>query len=779
MALRFLLKYRTYTFLNIAGLTAGLYCSLLIILWIDRNVSMDRFHAKGKNIYKLYKEGRFSEGKLMTIPSLPGPLAPALIREVPEIKDAVRVTWTKRLQFTRGEKSFFEYGFYADSSFFELFSFNLFRGNASTVLDDPGSVAISEKIALKYFGKNDVVGETIIISNGELCTVTGVFRDVPVYSSINFDFILPFSKYYKQNKSFMDRWDNSDLSTYILITSGADLKKLSDKMSGVIGEHYEDANKYKIRIVGQPLEQMYLYSDFNSSSRKPSGVIGRVRIMSVVAVFIVLLACFNYINMATALSIKRSRETGLKMIFGSERKSLIFQFIIESISLTIFAFIISWLLVRLSLPLINRVLNENLRDEIKDPLIKAVIYLLPVFTGTVAGLIPALKLSSLKPIAAMTNNPGKGTGKATLRYFLIVFQFIITISFIFFSITIFRQLKFLREKDLGMNKENVIFFKPAESMLVQHASFKDELKSLPGVEDVTYIFNNPLNINSYLQCSGKDPEKEFSVAYMVADPDFTRTMGIEIVEGADSRTGYTDENKSVLINQEMAKSLGYENPVGQVVKFMGQSATISGVVKNFHFNSLRVPVRQLMVFLGYEGTDMILVRIKDDRKEETISSIENKFHDFESGIPFEYSFMDDLLENYYRNDHSMEMLSDLFTIIAVIISCTGLFGLALFTTEQRTKEIGIRKTFGSGSAEILILLISSFLKWIMISFIISGLISFYVLDKWLQGFAYHAYLNVGIFIIAGILIMILALATISWKCWNASNSNPLDSLKYE
>jgi putative ABC transport system permease protein len=780
MAARYLIKYRLYSFLNIAGLAAGLYCVLLIILWVDRNISMDRFHENGRNIYRVLKNSQSGNGQLNTSSALPGPLAPALTREVPEIRDAIRLTWTKKLLFTKGEKSFFEYGFYADSSFFQVFSFNLVQGNPSSVLNDPFSVTISEKLAHKYFGRSDVIGETVIINNDEVCIVTGVFRDVPAHSSITFDYVLPFSKYYKENKSFMDRWDNNDLRTFILTYNNEDQETLAVKMTGVIQRHYADAGKKKISIFGQSLESMYLYGDFKNSWENPTGIIVRVRIMVLVAIFIILLACFNYINMATAISIRRSGEVSLKLTFGADRKSLVIQFLTEAIALTITAFIISLLMIRLSLPLINRMLHENLGNEINSPAIKILVFILPFLVGSMAGLIPALKLSSLESIRKMKSyNAGRITGRLQLRHFLIVAQFVITITFIIISITVFRQVKYLRNKDLGLNKENVMFFQLPGDKLMHRDALKSELKLLPGVADVSYVFNNPLNVTSHLYCSGKNPDDEIATAYMVADKDFTSTLNIEIVDGSDCVEEYPDNNTYVLINQELAHSLGYENPVGQPLKYRDNTVTIIGIVKNFHFNNLRIPVGQLMIFRQLEGVNTALIRIDPHKIKETISAIEKKFKEFGNNIPFEYSFMDDLLDNRYRDESSMENLVDLFTMIAIIISCTGLFGLALFTTEQRTKEMGIRKTFGSGSSDLLNLLLFSFFKWIMISFAISVLISHLILIRWLQGFAYHIPLNAWIFLVAGFFTALLTLLTVSWKCWHTATRNPLDSLKYE
>ncbi len=358
-------------------------------------------------------------------------------------------------------------------------------------------------MALKYFGKTDVIGENLLIDNRDVCTIMGVFRDVPVNSSLTFDFVLPFSNYYGRNKSLMDRWDNSDLMIFILTSNSANQKTVSDKMTEVIYRHYSDAGKYKIRLEAQPLEKVHLYGEFKQSSLKPTGLIVRVRIMSLVAAFIILLACLNYINMATALSVRRSREVGIKIFLGSGRKSLILQFITESVVLSVISFIIAMILARLSVPIMNRTLHENLRAEVDNPVIRGIICLLPFISGILAGSIPAARLSSLKPLAVMSSSGNLLKGKSYLRNTLIVTQYLITISFIFFSIAFSGQMKYMRNKNLGLDPGNVIFFKIPESMNLRRETFKSELKNIPGVENVSLVFNNPLDINSYLVCNGR------------------------------------------------------------------------------------------------------------------------------------------------------------------------------------------------------------------------------------------------------------------------------------
>jgi putative ABC transport system permease protein len=781
IAIRHLTRYRQYTIINLVGLSIGLACALMIILWIDHQVSMNKFHKNGKNIYQLVARLQFPDGQVAFDRAITSPLAPVLINEVPEIKDAIRTTWMQRHMFRQGGTSFFENGFYADSTFFRVFSFDLAYGDPATILNQPDAVAISEKMALKYFGTTSVMGRTLHIrtKKEELFTVTGVFKDVPVESSLQFDFVLPFSKYYQNNKEFIF-WGNFDLMTFILTEPNVNMTILKDKMTGILHKYNEWSRNNKVTIFGQSLEDVYLYGEFREGSvTKPSGLITYIRILTLVVILVLILACMNYVNMATALATKRAREVGVRKTFGSGRSILLKQFISESVTLSLLSFIMACGLVWLLLPGFNQALSENISFTIVNPVIRWVLYAVPFLTGLIAGIFPAIYLSSYKPINALKilNRPGKGNIR--LRYLLVVFQFIITIAFIISSIVVFRQAKFIRNKNLGLNKDNVIFFNQNENIPQHREAFKAELSNIPGVASVSYTFNNPLDVGSSLTCrSRKNPNEDIFVSYMVADHDFVKTLGIEEVMGRIPSTDPQSSPGYVLINQEMAKTLGIENPVGEILKFNELNLTVSGVIKDFHFNNLRVPIKQMIIFCGLDGTDKVMVKLKGDKIQETIKTIEKKFHDFET-VPFEYSFLDEAYYNQYQTEQSMGKLINLFTVIAIIISCLGLFGLALFTAEQRTKEIGIRKINGANPGQIIWLLLNDFLKWLIISFVVAGIISCYILNIWLQSFAYRTSLDWWIFIFAGGIVVTIVLITVSWLSWNASCKNPVEALRYE
>ena len=781
IAIRHFVRYKEYTLINLVGLTIGMACALMIILWVDHQVSMDKFHKNGKSIYMLRARLQFPDGQVAIDRSITSPLAPVLISEVPEIKDAVRITYLKKQIFTQGEKSFFENGFYSDSTFFKVFSFDLLYGDPATALNQPNSVAISEKLAIKYFGSTAVIGKTLNIrcNKDELFTITGVFKDIPVSSSLYFEYVLPFSKYYQNNKAMMF-WGNYDMMTFILAGSNVSKTTLKDKMTVVLHKYDEWSKTNKATIFGQSFEEIYLYGDYKEGSiEKPSGIIVYVKILILVALLIIILVCMNFVNMTTALATKRAREAGVKKAFGSGRGSLIIQFITESITLSLVSFVISCGLVWLFLPGFNRLLQENITCSVSNPVIKWIIFLVPFITGLMAGLFPAIYISSFKPVIAMKSICRPGKGNIQLRPVLVVFQFVITIAFIISSIVVLRQLNYIRNKDLGLNKDNVIFFNQNTQIPEHRVAFKEELKKIPGVLSVSFSFNNPLNVGSTLTCkSSKNPDEQIFVSYMAVDHDFTKTLGIEVVMGRNLSTDSPAGADYVLINQEMAKTLGFENPIGEIIKFGEKDLTVLGVVKDFHFNNLRVPIKQMMMFCGMEGTDKVFVKIKEEGIEKTIKAIETRFHGFEDA-PFEYSFLEEVYSKQYQAEQSMSKLLNLFTVIAIIISCLGLFGLALFIAEQRTREIGIRKASGANTGQVMLLLIKDFIKWITISFIIAGNIAFYFLNSWLHGFAYRTSLSWWIFLLTGLITAAIVLLTVIWLSWKAASGNPAEALRYE
>jgi len=779
-ALRHITRYKEYSLLNVLGLSLGMACAILIMLWIEHEVQTDKFHVNGDNIYVLRKMTKYSDGSTSIDMSMTGPFAPVIEKEVPEVVHAVRVTWDQELLFRLGDKMFYEKGHYADSTFFKVFTFPLKVGNPSSVLEDPNSVVISEKLAEKYYGKENPVGKAIRIRGDkeEEFTITGVFEDVPSYSSVKFDFIIPFAKYYEYNKSWIG-WGNFHMMTFLQTQPHVSISTLDQK----INEVYDRHGTWELpTFFVQPFKQLHLYGRYEESKDKPTGMILYVRIFSAVALFIIFLACMNYTNLATAIATRRGKEVGVKKVFGSGKKYIFQQFIMEALTLTFFSFILAIILVLLSLPFFNRLIDAELTFDFHNYRIIFIAIVVPIVTGLIAGIFPALYMSSFKPITVLRNFFNPKHGLPQLRQSLVVFQFVITIVFIISSLLIFKQIKFIQNKTLGLNEENVLFF-PQSLLIMKHReTFKQELEKQPGVLSVTYTSDSPLQVGSDTSdpsWRGKDPENIFSIPYIRVDQDFCKTFDVDVIAGRDFNKDYASDTNSVLINQKFAEIIGLEDPVGEVLSYWGRKANIVGVVKDFHIGSMRRPIQQLLIINRPNDTWNTMVRIDGKMRREAIRNVEKAFRAFDESVPFDYRFVDEEYAKNYETEKYLSRLALLFTVLSIVISCLGLFGLALFTAEQRTKEIGIRKSIGAKTSQVMALLTKKFLSWVILSFCIASIISYYVMQMWLEGFAYRTTIGAGVFIATGTIAVFIALMTVSWQAYRAANRNPVESLRYE
>ena len=779
-AFRHIKRFKEYSLLNVIGLTLGMASAILIMLWIEHEVRTDKFHENGDNIYVLYKILRNSDGTTSFDFSMTGPFAPVIKKEIPEVVDAVRVTWDRQLLFRLDNKMFYEKGFYADSGFFKVFSFPFIAGTPETALNEPNTVVISETLAEKYFGKENAIGQTIRVrgEKEELFTVTGVFKDVPSYSTLKFDFVIPFSKYYEYYQNAIN-WGNFNMRTFIQAQPNTEIAVLDQKLNDVYDEH----GTWKLpEFFVQPFEELHLYSDFKESKEHPSGLILYIKIFTLVAIFIIFLASMNYTNLATAIATRRGREVGIKKVFGSGRRYIFRQFTLEAVTLTFFAFILSLMLVVVILPYFNRLIDAHLDFSLTNPRIILIAVAVPIFTGLLAGIFPSVYMSSFKPIVVLNNSATPSKGLPQLRQILVVTQFVITITFIISSILIFKQLKYIQNKTLGLNEENVVFFPQSLYIQAHRETFKQELENQPGIISVTYTSDSPLQVgsNTYgTSWRGKNPEYNVLISYIQVDADFSKTFDADIIAGRDFDENYATDTNSVLINQTFAELMGLEDPVGEVIDYWGRKANIVGVVKDFHIGSMRVPIQQLLLINRPSETWLTMVRIDGSMRKKALANLEKAFTAFDETVPFEYHFVDEEYAKNYESDKYLSRLSALFTILTIIISCLGLFGLALFTAEQRTKEIGIRKSIGAKTSQVMVMLTKKFLAWVLLSFAIASIIAYYTMYSWLESFAYRTNISLWVFMATGLVAVIIALITVSWQAYRAANRNPVESLRYE
>jgi putative ABC transport system permease protein len=774
------MRYWIYSFLNIFGLAIGMACAMLIILWTQNEWNIDKFHANGKKLYQIRKFYTFSDVKGRSDISMPGPLGIDIKNDIPEIVSAVRVTRPRQLAVHSGEKSFFEDGCYADSNFFRIFSFKLIQGNSGNVLESPNSVAISQKLASKFFGEENTVGKTLTVgdrSNEDVYIITGVFKDVE-NSSMKFDMILPFSKYYQYRKNNFN-YNNWSIPTFILVKPNIDINLVNKKIGQVARKH----NPYIESIFfTQLFEDTYLYNDFGESMANPSGRIEYIKIFSWVAFFIIILACMNYTNLATALATKRAKEIGIKKVFGANNTKLVLQFTFEAIALTFVSFFFSLIIIECSLPFFSMLVGKEISLDYKNIKDIGLMLAVPAITGLFAGVFPAFYMSSFNPAIVLKSMFKPKSGSLQFRHILVTSQFVISIAFIISSFVILKQMRFIQSKQLGLDKENVIFFDQTAQIMKQRNAFKEELKKQAGIINATFTGDNPIRLNSNTDgpyWRGKDPSYDVSFPYFSVDQDFFETMGIEIIEGRSFSSDYPNDTSSIVINQKALQIMNLKNPIGEVVRFWNRSWTIIGVAKDFHFSDLHSPITQMMILYRPYITSLVMVKISSERTPEIIANIEKVYHQFDNNAPFKYSFLDQDFEKDYESEKYMGRFSNLFSILAIIISCLGLFGLALFTADQKTKEIGIRKSVGVTTFQIVTLLAKDFLKWIAIAYIIACIISCFVLYSWLQNFAYRTSLSWWIFAATGLITFAIALITVSWQSYRAASKNPVESLRYE
>lgn len=776
IAIRSLLKNKLFSFINIFGLALGMACSLLIWLWVKDELSFNRFYPGISNIY--YVRSAYSErGQTGVSDVTPGPWQEALEKNVADVRAVTKITFGRELLVQAGEKSTKETGIYATSSFFKVFQTPFVEGSASKAIEQPTSIAISRKMAEKYFGKSSAVGKTLKLNNASDMIVSAVFEDIPQNSSVRFDWIVNFKA---QEADWMKWWGNSSFKTYALLAPGADPVKVEKIMRQVIKKAAPP------QLTSFPLLQKmgdsYLYTEY--ANLKPSG--GRieyVRIFSVVAVFILLIACVNFMNLATARSLKRAREVGVRKVVGAEKKFLVMQFLGESLIVSTLASVLATLLVLIVLPAFNKIVLKNIELHWNDPFLWGSVIGLTVLTGIVAGSYPALYLSAMEPVRILKGKMTFSNGSLHLRKGLVVFQFGLSIFLIVGTLVIGNQMDYIQNKRLGLDHENVVYI-PLEGELSNRLEpFRQEILASPTVSAATTVGEIPTNIygnSGDLDWTGRDPNIDNTVYATFVGYDFTKTMNIGMAAGRDFSKEFAADTTNYIINEAAARLMKMQDPVGKQVKFWMGKGTIVGVMKDFHITSFHTAIKPL-ILVHYKGlnTEHMMIRIKAGETSRALAHIEKVAHAFNPNYPFTYHFLDESFEKMYRSELIVGVLIRYFGIMAIVISCLGLLGLAAFTAEQRTKEIGIRKVLGANVTSVVTLLSKEFIKLVLIAIVLATPPAWYVMDRWLSDFAYHTELSWQIFLLAGLIATSIALLTVSFQSVKAALTDPVKSLKTE
>lgn len=779
VAFRNMMRHKVFSFINIAGLAIGMAICVLILLWVQDELSYDRFHENADNIYRISMNDK-NYGVVWPVVSIP--VGPALKDGYPEIKDAVRWRDFSNL-VTRDEKKFDVIGAYADPSFFNIFSFPFIQGNPLTALSEPSSIVISESMAKKFFGSEDPLGKGLKLNNDFDVTVTGVFEDMPQNSHLSLDFLTPF-QIFEQRDREPSHWGRFQIYTAVLLQDGASFKECQEKIAGLLQEH---------NVRSGPLLELEPWTRIHLYSVDGTGNIQYVLIFSFVAVFILLIACVNFMNLATARSSTRVKEIGMRKVTGAKRMDLVKQFMGESVLISLIALFAAVVLVLLLLPALNNLTNKQLtlNPQGNWNLILGFVGIF-LFTGLLSGSYPALFLSSFKPVNILRGAlvPTSIRKQKTLfRKILVVFQFSVSLFLIISTLVVFKQLHFIRHRNLGYEKEHILSIPLRGGTARQYEALKNELLQDSRIQHVTATSEVPVligKIHMGYDWEGKDPEKESRMTELLVDFDFVKTLNMTMAQGRDfSKDFPADALTAYIVNEAAVKAMDIESPVGK--RFLASThdgmreGKIIGVVKDFHFKPLQDEIEPLVMFFQPGNFNYLCIKTQSDISglSGTIKYINSVWKKFAPNFPFSYSFLDETFDRLYKSEQNTGSIFGYFTFLAIFISCLGLFGLAAQMAELRTKEIGIRKVMGASVPGITVFLSKDFMKWVVSANVIAWPTAYLAMNKWLQDFAYRARMGVEIFILAAVLAFIIALAAVGFQSIRAAMANPVDSLRYE
>jgi predicted permease len=780
VAIRQLLKNKGYSFLNIFGLSLGMACAMLILLWVNDEFQYNKFHKSYSHLYQVLEHQRY-EGKTYTFAALPGKFGPAIKQELPEIKYSARADWGGRMLFSLGEKSIYERGYFTDPDFLKMFSFRVIKGDTATLLTDPTSIVITDKMAERFFGKEDALGKTLKVENDKPYTIAGIVEEPSTSSTLKFSWLASF-KIHEDRNSWLQQWGNNGIQTFVELKNGTNPKEVNKKLYNFISQKDTStiAKPFLLSISDWRLRNNF------EEGKQAGGKIEVVRIFMMIGIFIIIIACINFMNLATARSEQRAREVGVRKAMGAGRGMLIRQFFSESIIMSLVAMLIAGVIVWLVLPAFNTLVEKKLVFDMANPVIWAGLPLLAIVCGVIAGTYPSVYLSSFNPITVFKGlRIGKNSIVTYVRKGLVVTQFVISIVLIISTIIIYRQLQHVKNRNLGYNKENVLLTSLNGNMKDHIPAIYEQLMATGVVENAAASNSRVLNIGSSsgdFDWTGKAAGSELLVSMNWVSPQYIPAMGMQLKSGRNFYDNISSDSSSVIINETFAKIIGKENPVGDIITRDDgrQKLTIAGVVKDFIYNDMYKKPDPLILFCDTSNVNTLQVRIKANQDiTKAVAKIESVIKTNEPGYPFEYKFLDEEFDNLFKSESLMGKLSRLFAILTIFISCLGLFGLAAYTAERRTKEIGIRKVLGATISNVVALLSKEFLRLVAIASVIAFPLAWLAMSEFLGKFAYRINIQWWVFAIAGLLAVVIALFTVSFQAVKAAIANPVKSLRTE
>ena len=782
VAIRNIFRNKLFSFVNILGLACGMGSALLIFLWINDELRVNHFHERLSRIYSVMENQQYTDGRLFTFSSTPGPMAPFIKEKYPEIENASRFTWEVNELFQVGEKAFYEEGRYAEQDFLDMFSFTLFSGDQATALKDKSSIVISRTMAEKFFGKEDPLGKILLMNTKNSFTVTGVLKDIPKNSSLQFEYLLPFQFFWDENKNWLDQWDNNNIRTYVMLRSGTDVVAFGKKFINEVKEHVEKTN---VELFVYPFGETYLRGNFENG-KQSGGRIEYVRIFFIVAVFVLVIACINFMNLATAQASKRAKEVGLRKVIGAFSAQLFRQFMGESFLTVIISAGVAVVLVLILLPGFNELAGKNLGLFLLDTRIVLIFAAVVFFTSLLAGSYPAIFISEYKPVEVLKGQLRSGTSAALFRKALVIVQFALSIILIISTVVVFRQMNYMENKDIGFVRENIFYVWMQGNMNEKFETVRTQLLANPGIESVTASSQLPIEIGnstSGLVWEGKDPEERILFSNINVDYEFIQTMKMEMAEGRPFDRAIVTDSVNYIVNETAASKFGFKNgTANQDLTMWERKGKIVGVVKDFNFGSLHNPIEPLVLRIPKVNNysfGCLLVRAKENQTEQALKSVENIWKQYATGYPFKYSFLNQDWENFYKTEGQRGKIFNALSVLSIFISCLGLFGLSAFSAERRTKELGIRKVLGASRPGLVSLLGKEFAVLVLIAALVGCPLGWYIMNAWLTNYAFHVEVGWMSLVMAAAACMSVSLITVAYHSLKVSAANPAHSLRYE
>lgn len=777
--LRNLWKSRGFSLLNICGLAIGMASAMIILLWVQNELSFDRYYPKIANLYQMWNRDKW-DNNLECWNSTPKIMAPSLKLEFPEVEKATRVNWNQNLLFNIGEKNLYSEGTMVDPDFLTMFSWPFEKGNPNTALNNPTSIVITNKLAKKLFGNGEAMGKIVKVDNKDNFTVSGVMKDLPNNTGFSFEYLLPWS-YMAAHGNMDSSWGNNSTRTYVQLKPNTNITALNAKIKNVTKKHSGEGQTTEVFVY--PVSELRLHGQFTNGV-PTGGRIEMVRVFVIIAIFILLIACINFMNLSTARSEKRAKEVGIRKVSGALKGSLISQFLFESVMISFIAGLFALLIVQLCIPSFNTLTRKELSIAYSDIYFWLAFFGFILFTGILAGSYPAFFLSSFRPVAVLKGSFKKVNALITPRKVLVVLQFTFAIILIICTIIIQQQIQFAQDRENGYDKSNLVFVSMAGDIEKNYKLIRDELyrdKIAVSVSKTSSPITDSWSNTWGFQWEGKSKTDKTIVNVYVSDGDMVKTSGMKIIEGRDiNTTNFLTDSFAAVINEAAVKAMGFKNPIGQNLRY-DTNYHVVGVVKDFIMESPYEPIRPIVI-LGPHQQYYNTVHIKFSKENATaknIAGMEKIFKQYNPQYPFEYKFVDEVYAEKFVNERVTGSLAGWFSFLTIFISCLGLFGLATYMAQNRIKEIGVRKVLGASVTNITALLSKDFLKLVVLSLVIASPVAWFAMYKWLAGFTYRTPINWWVFIMAGFLAVLIAVMTVSYQAIRAALSNPAKSLRTE